>query len=153
MKQDIAIIFDPLNKMRDISLGDDGDLAAVDDFSTSVDLSILTNRRADGSEVSQAVERRGWIGDTTPETDGFKVGSKLWLFEQARRTQNTVNDARDAVREGLQWIADRNQGERIEVDAEAVGASGIRITAIIFVGNNTIKRYFTLWDNTEERFI
>lgn len=152
-KQDVRVIFDAETKLRDIALGDDGDLSAVDDFSTSIDLSVLTNQRANSSEVPQADQRRGWIGDLTPITDDFQVGSKLWLFEQSRRTQETVNDIRNAVQEGLQWIIDKGQAERIAVDSEMIGASGVRITVVISVGNNKIKRYFTLWDQTEERFI
>lgn len=152
-KQDIRVVFDTETKLRDIALGDDGDLNSVDDFSTSIDLSVLTNQRASSTEVPQAENRRGWIGDLTPITDGFQVGSKLWLFEQSRLTQETVNDIRNAVQEGLQWIVDKGQAERVEVDAEMIGSSGVRITATIFVGNNRIKRYFTLWDQTEERFI
>lgn len=152
-KQDIRVVFDTETKLRDISLGDDGDLSSVDDFSTSIDLSVLTNERANSSEVPQAIERRGWIGDLTPITEGFRVGSKLWLFEQSRRTQETVNDIRNAVQEGLQWIVDKGQAERIQVDSEMIGTSGVRITVVISVGNNRIKRYFTLWDQTEERFI
>ena len=152
-KQDIRVVFDTETKLRDIAIGDDGDLSSVDDFSTSIDLSVLTNERANSSEVPQALERRGWIGDLTPRTEGFRAGSKLWLFEQSRRTQDTVNDIRNAVQEGLQWIVDKGQAERIQVDSEMIGDSGVRVTVVISVGNNRVKRYFTLWDQTEERFI
>ena len=151
MKQDISVEFDATTGLRDIVIGDDGDLLSVDDFSTSLDLSILTNGRANSSEVPQAAARRGWIGDLTPKTEGRKAGSKVWLFEQARRDTDTVNGIRDAVQEALQWLIDDGQVERIEVDAEPSGVSGVFVTATFFIGNNVVKRYFSLWNRTEER--
>ena len=150
-KQDINVVFNAATGLRDIAVGSDGDLAAIDDFSTSVDLSILTHRRADGSEVPQAIERRGWIGDLTPKVPGRKVGSKVWLFEQARRTNDTINAIRNAVQESLLWIIEENQVERIEVNAQVSGRSGILVTVQFFIGNNVVRRYFNLWNNTEER--
>lgn len=149
--QDIDVVFDSVTGLRDIAIGDNGDLKSVDDFSTSVDLSILTDRRANGSEVPQAVQRRGWIGDLTPKTEGRKVGSKLWLFEQRRRDADTINGIRDAVFESLSWLVDENQVDRLEVAAEALGRNAVRVIVTFFIGNNIIKRYFTLWNNTEER--
>lgn len=151
MKQDIDVTFNSVTGLRDIAIGDDGDLRAVDDFSTSVDLSILTDKRANSSEVPQPIARRGWIGDLTPKTEGRKVGSKVWLFEQSRRDDDTVNGVRDAVQESLQWLIDEGQVERIEVAATPSGVSGVLVTVIFFIGNNVVKRYFNLWNRTEER--
>lgn len=151
MKQDVDVTFDSITGLRDIAIGDDGDLQAIDDFSTSVDLSILTDRRANSSEVPQPTERRGWIGDLTPKTEGRKVGSKVWLFEQSRRDDDAINGIRDAVQESLQWLIDEGQVDRIEVAATASGTSGVLVTVVFFIGNNTVKRYYNLWNRTEER--
>lgn len=151
MKQDIDVVFDSITGLRDIAIGADGDLQSVDDFSTSVDLSILTNQRANSSEVPQPTARRGWIGDLTPKTRGRKVGSKVWLFEQARRDLDTINGIRDAVQDGLQWLIDEGQVDRIEVSASASGFNGVFIKVTFSIGNNIINRYFNLWNRTEER--
>lgn len=151
MKQDIAVIFDSVTGLRDIAIGDDGDLQSVDDFSTSVDLAILTNRRANSSEVPQATERRGWIGDLTPKVAGRKAGSKVWLFEQRRRDDNTINGLRDAFQEALQSLIEDGQVDRTQVDAVASGISGVQVTVVFFIGNNLVRRYFNLWNRTEER--
>lgn len=153
MTQDIAIVVDSETGARDITIGSNGDLLQSDGFDTSIDNSILVNRRASSEEVPQAQERRGWIGDLFPRREGFKVGSKIWLFEQRRRTQDVINAIRDAAQEALQWMIDEGQVERIEVTAEAVGSSGVRLQIQIFVGNNRIKRYFTLWTDTKNREI
>ena len=153
MKQDIKVSFNSALKTRDISIGSDGDLGSVDDFSTSIDLSILTSKRAAGSEVPSALDRRGWIGDIAPRTPSFLVGSKVWLFQQQRHTQDTVNDLRDAVREAVQWYVDGGKAERVQVEAELLDGFGVQITVIFFIANNTGKRYFTLWNNTEEQVI
>lgn len=150
-KQDIDVTVNSITGLRDLSIGSDGDLQSVDDFSTSVDLSILTNRRANSSEVPQAINRRGWIGDLTPRVQGRKVGSKAWLFEQARRDIDTINGVRDAVQEALQWVIEEGQADRVTIDAVASGTSGVLVTVEFLVGNNLVKRYFSLWDRTEER--
>ena len=151
MKQDIDVTFNSVTGLRDIAIGSDGDLQSIDDFSTSIDLSILTNKRANSSEVPQPEARRGWIGDLTPKTQGRKVGSKVWLFEQSRRDSDAINGVRDAVQESLQWLIEEGQVERIEVAAVASGVSGVLVTVTFFIGNNTVKRYFNLWNQTEER--
>ena len=151
MKQDISVTFNSVSGLRDIAVGSDGDLQSVDDFSNSLDLSILNNKRENSSEVPQPIARRGWIGDLTPKTQGRKVGSKVWLFEQSRRDSDTINGIRDAVLESLQWLIDEGQVERTEVTAVASGISGVLVTATFFIGNNTVKRYFSLWNRTEER--
>lgn len=153
MKQDIAVIVDPITGLRDIAIGTDGDFESVDDFSTSIDLSILTDRRAEASEVPEASSRRGWIGDLTPNIEGFKVGSKVWLFEQSRRVPDTINGIRDAVQEGLFWLVEEGKVDRLQVEAVATGRSGVQITVVFFIENDVTKRYFNLWNLTEERIL
>lgn len=148
-KQDIAVIVDPRTGARDIGVGADGDLAAVSGAETSIDLSIMTNRRADASEVLQPAERRGWIGDLVARVEGFKVGSKLWLYEQRRLDQNTVNGVRDAAQKGLAWFAERGFADRVEAEAQQNGAGGIRLVARIFVGADVVARSFTIWNRTK----
>ncbi len=151
IKQDIDVTFDSITGLRDIAIGDDGDLQAIDDFSTSIDLSILTDRRASSNEVPVAALRRGWIGDLAPRIVDFRVGSKVWLFEQRRLDADTINGIRNAVQESLEWLITGGQVERTEVQAVANGISGVRVTVFFFIGNNVVKRYFILWNDTEER--
>ena len=151
MTQDIAVVIDSITGLRDMSIGDNGDLVASTGFDTSIDNSILVNQRASSEEVAQAQERRGWIGDLYPRSTDFKVGSKIWLFEQERRTQNVMNAIRDLAFNSLEWMVEGNHAERITASVEPVGASEARLTVQIFVGNNLVKRYFNLWTNTRSR--
>lgn len=153
IKQDIAIVFDPDTQNRDIAIGDDGDLQSVDDFSTSLGVSLFTDKRVSASEVSQAVLRRGWIGDVVPRTEFFKIGSKMWLFEQSRRDELTLAALADAAEESLQWIITSGQANGLEVNANLNGFGGVSVDIDFFIENNVVKRYFSFWNNTEEKDI
>ena len=152
-KQDIAVVFNTEFNTRDIAVGDDGDLESVDGYSTSLSLSILTNQRADSSEVAQPLNRKGWIGDLTPKTFGREIGSKVWLFYQSRVVDETVNGIRNAMYDGLMWMLQDSQISNLEVTAEKSGSNGIVALVTINVANNTVRRYFNFWDDTEERNI
>lgn len=146
-KQDIAIKVDPRG-FRDIAIGTDGDLLATDGFDTSLDLSLMTNRRADASEVPRAEFRRGWIGDTVSRTDGFEHGSKLWLFEQKRLQTVVVAQIEDAAREALQWLIVIGAAIKVDVTASRTTAQKVQLEIVIFTGNNIVRRYFNIWVGT-----
>lgn len=147
--QDIALIVDPETGTRDIAIGDNGDFVSVDNITTSLQMSLLTDSRADSSEVAEPLLRRGWIGDTTPIVAGHLIGSKLWLYEQSRATLATLNGVRTAAREALQWMLDRGVADNITVTTEVAG-TGILLTAVVNIGQSTITRYFNLWNKTNE---
>lgn len=147
MKQDIAIVTDPKTGGRDIAIGNDGDLLSVSGFETSIDCSILTNRRASQSDVVKPEYRRGWIGDIVSKTDRL-VGSTLWIYEQKRLTQEIVASIEDSARKGLQWLVDTGSALSLSVAAEKVGPYSLRLEANIRVGNSIITRYYTLWFRT-----
>ena len=75
--------------LYDIQLGDDGDILTEDAFDTAIIVSIFSDRRADESEALIPEMRRGWIGNES--TPGIEIGSKLWLYEQARLTRTILD--------------------------------------------------------------
>ena len=147
--QDIKLTYDPETKVRDITIKN-GDLESVDDMSTSIELSLLTDQRADSTEAPNPLQRRGWIGDLTPRTQGFQVGSKLWVYKDKRKTPEIISAIRDAAYKSLEWMLVGKKVERLAVDTEETEA-GVRLKVDTTVGNNTTTRYYTLWDNIIER--
>ena len=133
--------------LYDISLSD-GDFTTIDSFDTSLKVSLLGDRRADKSEVSAAHLRRGWWANQFAETLGFQLGSKLWLLDQSRKSQNTLNSAIDYAKNSLQWLVD--DGYAINITVTGVfTALGIQLKVVLFRGQSkTETKYFDLWENS-----
>ena len=145
---DIALLQDERGNF-DIGIDPNtGDFLLTRGFDTAITMSLFCERRADTSEVPTAELRRGWWGNTIgPE--GFEIGSKLWLLDQARQTQATLNKAVDYAREALQWLVDDGHLVSIDVSA-AFSTNGITLNITLNRSNSaTETRSYELWENTE----
>lgn len=89
-----------------------------DDLSRAVINSIFTWRRSDVDDDIPGKSREGWWGDTYPDTVGDKFGSKLWLLQRAKLTDETMTKARDYVEESLQWMKEDGVAGAIAVETE-----------------------------------
>ena len=130
----------------DMQIDTNGDIQTEDFFDTSLLMSLFCERRASASEMPDSELRRGWIGnESTPD---FEIGSKLWLYSQARVTRTTLNGIETAVKNGLQWMVD--DGLAVSVDVTAIlGNGSIAVTIDIKRVNSSVdRRYFELWNNT-----
>ena len=133
--------------LYDIAFDFAGDIATEDSFDTALVVSLLTDRRADPSEVPEPQRRRGWIGD---EDADVPMGSKIWLFEQSRRTRTNLNRLEDAARRALTWLVDRGYATRISgVTATPVDRGGISLRVTVErPGGEVETRFFQLWNCT-----
>lgn len=130
----------------DIELDANGDAKQTSGLDTSIRLSLLTDQRADASEVSNPIKRRGFIGDELFED--FRHGSKLWLLDQARINSNTRNLAVNYSRLGLQWMIDDGFATDIVVTGQ-LRPSGVTLEMTAFYPNSSEQSYvFDFWDNT-----
>lgn len=141
--------------MIDLALDDDfslsitnGDFTLVDNFDTSMKVALFSDKRADESEVLKANKRRGWWGNPFNDIEDFELGSKLWLLQQSRLTNDTINRAISYAKDALQWLVTDNFADEIKVSAEKVG--GVLQLKVVIVRNSSITetRYFDLWNNT-----
>lgn len=130
----------------DFSLTDDGDILTEDFFDTAILMSFFCEKRAASSEIPDSQRRRGWIGNES--TPGFEIGSKIWLYEQARIDRNTLNGISDAANESLQWMID--DGIAVSIRSSATFSDdSINLEVQIDRPNSKVeKRFFTLWENT-----
>ena len=117
MSVDLALSKDATTSLFDISLVN-GDFTLVDSFDTSITVALFADERADASEVPAAELRRGWWGNQFGDDPLFQLGSKIWLIEQARSNQDTLNSAIDFAKNSLQWLIDDDHAENIEVTGE-----------------------------------
>lgn len=128
---------------------ENGDFIIDDSLETALIVSILSDRRADNSQVSQREFRRGWIGDLVTTLPGFKLGSHIWLSEQARITQETLTTIQDSAEKSLDWML--SAGLIIEVKAKAsiTTKSSILLLITVTSPNESISAIaFNLWKRT-----
>ncbi|MEE9222972.1 MAG: phage GP46 family protein [Nitrosomonadaceae bacterium] len=129
----------------DISIDETGDILTADFFDTSLLVSIFAEKRASESEVPDSRLRRGWIGNES-FTDGFEIGSKIWLFEQARLNRDTFNGITSAAIDSLQWLLDDGFVLNLAVDTVLINGE-VALQIDIFRPNSKVdRRFFSLWD-------
>jgi phage gp46-like protein len=92
------------------------DLARGNDIVTAVLISLFSDRVADPDDTipDGTTDPRGWWGDATPPL----IGSRLWLIERSKQTQQTLALAQGYLEEALQWLIDDGASSRVDVQVE-----------------------------------
>lgn len=123
------------------------DLASGQDLRTAVILSLFTDRSAgpEDDPADASGDRRGWWADATEGQP--LIGSRLWLLERAKRTQETLTRAQDYITEALQWLIDDGVVSAFEIEVEWTAAStlGARVTALRTDGQNEAMNFTWVW--------
>lgn len=137
---DISTLWDPAANGGDWSI-EGADLATGDDLATAVLISLFTDRRVDAEDVPPdgTSDRRGWWGDSGRT---YPLGSKLWLLERAKQTEETRLRAQDYVAEALQWLIDAGIADSLDVVAawQRPGFLGVKVT--LFEPDGSVLRDF-----------
>jgi phage gp46-like protein len=121
----------------------------VESFDTAILVSLFSDKRADPSEVLESQNRRGWWGNAFyQDTDDKEMGSKLWLLEQARLTQDTANRAQDYVRDALSWLVEGGYLKNILVETEIIDKSLYCNITFIRDGSISESKSFLLWEQS-----
>lgn len=132
--------------LYDIQIDADGDIKTKDSFDADIITSLFSDKRADSSEVTIPFHRRGWIGNELND-DGFELGSKLWLFQQERLTQTTLNALATEAQNCLQWLV--RDGFAKSVTAVASRSNGTAVLTITLkTASEALTQTFTMWQNT-----
>ncbi len=129
----------------DISLDSNGDILTEDFFDTAILVSLFAQRRASESEVLLSQLRRGWIGNESFEND-FEIGSKIWLYEQARTSRDTMNGISAAASEGLQWLIDQGFAANINVATVIINGEVSLQIDISRPNSKVDRRFYSLWN-------
>ncbi len=142
-----ATLFPIDGGLYDIGIQFDGDIETKDSFDTFILVALLTDARADASEMGPSHRRRGWIGNE--HTPDFEIGSKLWLYEQARLTRTTMNEIETETVRALQSLVDDDLADAILGADLLVTTTGINLTVEIQRDPSEVeKRHFELWQQT-----
>jgi len=140
----IAIAFDGRLLAGDLQLGSGG-LAQDDSLTTSVLISLFTDRRAradDPLPAGDGDDRRGWLGDALAEIEGDRIGSRLWLLRREKETEETRKRAIDYCREALAWIIEDQLATKIDIAAEWVrpGSGLLGLQIVIYRTDGRLER-------------
>lgn len=127
----------------------DGDIEGTPGFDTAIWVSLFSDARATASQVVIPEYRRGWPGNLVSTVNGRDLGGLLWLVDQRRLNQKTLNEAVDYTRGALNWFLEDGIAQNVEVDGEIVPASGIQLNVTITSFNgDTETHYVKLWEVT-----
>ncbi len=97
-----------------------GGLAHGNALKTAVLICLMTDRRAEPSELSDGDINRGWPGDGFDLMPGeTPLGSKLWLLRRRALTAGVETLAEDHARAALQTLLDQGAVARFDVSASA----------------------------------
>lgn len=143
---DIRITWDTVQRRGDWTmLGPD--LEQGHDLATAILVSLFTHRTAseDFRTQDQVEDKRGWWADIY-EDPAHPIGSRLWQFYRAVKTDTTLNDVRDACSEALQWLVDDNVAEEVVVGAQWYGRTAIGIQIVVRQGPGPADRYAFVWN-------
>ena len=104
------------------SIGTDGDWAMDEGLDSVIQTLLGTDARAEEYEVSNEIDRRGSIIDEHSIDEGYSLGSKIWLKEQSRNTQQTLNECVEYARTALSvLVPDFFKGVSIDGQRDADG--------------------------------
>lgn len=125
---DIALAWNPDRFAADLLLGA-GSLVSDDGLRTAILISLFSDARApEGAELPEdGADRRGWWGDDFA-ADGSAagnqnaIGSGLWLLHRAKITPATLQRAREAAFEALNWLVRDGIASAVDVMVEAQGS-------------------------------
>ncbi len=98
----------------EISLSND--LLLDNGLETAIILSLFTDTRV--NEYPNDADKQGWWGDLFTDQLNDQIGSKLWLLQREKRTNETLNKAEDYALDALKWIIDDGVADFIEVRTE-----------------------------------
>lgn len=147
MTVDIALIQDNYGHF-DISI-ENGDIKGTFGLDTALYVSLFTDARATDQQLSIPENRRGWLGNLASPVEGRQLGGYLWLVEQRRLNQNTLNEIVDSARKSLQWMVEDGLCNSVNVSGVIVPTLGIQLNIIITSKEGvTETHYVKLWELT-----
>jgi len=115
-KMDIKIVQNAEQYQFDLGLIQNNDFVLDDGLETAVIISLFSDRRENQNPIDRT-DKRGWWADAVQSLDSELIGSKLWLLEREKATQETLNRAQSYASEALQWLVEQNIAETVEVEA------------------------------------
>lgn len=128
------------------------DLELDDGLETAVVISLFSDALADVDDVlpDHSGQRRGWWGDTFPDVDGDRIGSKLWLLSREKQLPPVLERVRRYARAALQWLIDDGIAQTVDVEAEfpRTGVLAFAVTVQRTMEGPLRFRFETFWGSS-----
>lgn len=141
----IDIKMSKINNLWDMTFTN-GDLTSTTGLDTAVLMSIYTDARASYSEVPEIQRRRGWWGNIVSNYPNYEIGSKIWLLQQSRLDQNTLNLAKTYSYNCLSWMIDDGYITNINVSTEKTNSEEMLANITLSISQNIIlNNSYQLW--------
>jgi phage gp46-like protein len=126
-----------------------GNLTKHEGFDTALQVSLFTDARASASKVVKPERRRGFMGNILNPVQDRQLGGLIWLVEQRRLTQETVNEVVDYAEKSLAWMIEDGIAVDIVVSGDIIPTRGIQLQIdITAIDGTTETRFFKLWELT-----
>lgn len=146
MASDIKLIQDTDSLAWDIDF-ENGDFALTQGLDTALYMSVLCEKRALASQVSNAILRRGHFSNEFSQVLGYEVGSLLWLYANNPNTSENRLLIQDTVTEGLQWMIDDEILQDVEVEV-ANQSNIVTISVTLTNQKQEQSNYYLTFKNT-----
>ncbi len=128
---------------------ENGDLAGEDGFDTAILVSSFTDARAPEDIVKKPENRRGWMPNLESPVENRELGGLLWLIDQRRLTQDTLNTTIDYARKALNWFVIDGLAKAVNISGVIVPRQGITLSIIITtLDGRTDTHYVQIWEVT-----
>jgi phage gp46-like protein len=130
-----------------------GDLKSEEGLRTALIVSLFSDARATKDEVFPNQETRGFWGDAVSEILGDRWGSKLWLLDRAKQTNETRVKAEEYAIEALQWLIDDGVASAVDVEASFPADKSLLLDVVITRpnGDNISYTFDSAWKAEETR--
>ncbi len=112
----------------DFEISQIGDFELDNGLQTPILISLLSNARADASEIPIVEFRDGWYGNLIWNQNGYQQGSKLWLLYQSRLTQQIMLRAKNYTEIALNWMLEDGLLKNLTVDVVQNDSTSVTIT-------------------------
>lgn len=150
---DLALTWSNVAGNADLSMID-MDLASDRGLETAVLLSLFIDRRAEDDDVPPSGDprdRRGWWADQFADVAGDLIGSRLWLLDRSKRTNETVLRAKQYVTEALAWMLEDEVVENIDITVNVTAAALLIAVGLQRPGRDAVTlRFAHTWDHLQE---
>lgn len=128
---------------------DGSDFATVDGFETAILVSLFTDARAPAALVSQAISRRGWVGNILTADIGRDLGSILWTYEQTRLDTGTLTGLQNAAQLSLSWMIEDSIAQNVSVEVDRTNIRSVTVGVRIVGQSNAVSEYSAQWLATD----
>lgn len=148
----IALRYDNETGIGDLAGYAEGALAKDEGLKSAVLVSLFFDAPALPGDVPAGAPRRGWWADVYADTPGDVIGSRLWLLDGAKTTDENLRRAEAYAVEALQWLVVDGISSKVTASAERLAPSPdqnrIRLTIRIERPETLADPWIYVWDIT-----